>query len=364
MLTSMNRKIFVLSALALLSLLVGTAWAQESDPTDTIPYCSGTSVSGTVVGVDEEAAIVTLYTTDGLCKVQLTKETYDHPIVNLLGHFFDHVSAQSLLDALSDVDTDICVVPADVVGQWLSVSCDLEGAQEATIVSENADGTFTAVLKGDGEDELIGVIVLDDETAEELRQELASVSVMWNLKDDGSLVQSGDQIAYYHDQGIGFGVLVKLYAMAEHFDYECRTGNNPEACEISIEDLIQSFQEGTGLGEMFKVYGKPELLGVGHVRKAMNDYGDMTDTEDKWAETDKPGKAHQADQKDKDKDKDDETEGSDSNDQNNGKSPDHAENKDKGETGPPDHAASKGKDNNNGNSSDNGNQKDKSKKDK
>jgi hypothetical protein len=330
----MSRKIVVVSILALLSLLVGTAWAQESDAGDEIPFCSGTSVTGTVVGVSEEDATVTLYTSEGICRVQLVKGIYDHPIVNLLGQFFDHVSAQTLLNALSNVDTEICVVPGAVEGEWLSVSCDVEGAQEATVISENSDGTFTAVLKDDGQEELIGVIVVDDETAENLRQELASVSVSWHLKDDGSLVQSGDQIAYYHDQGIGFGVLVKLYAMAEHFDYECRTGNNPDACEISLEDLIQSFQEGTGLGEMFKVYGKPELLGVGHVRKAMNDHEDMTGEEDKWAETDKPGKAHQAGQKDKDKD----------------------------ETGPLDHAGPKDKDKNNGNGSDKG--KDKDKKDK
>ncbi len=361
MLTSKSRKIVIVSVLALLSLLVGTAWAQEEDPSETIPFCPGTSVSGTVVGVDEEHATVTLYTTEGLCKVQLDEGNYDHPIVSLLGQFFDHVSARTLFEALSNVDTDICVIPGTEEGEWLSVSCEVEGAQEATVISENDDGTFTAVLKDDGE-ELIGVIVTDDETAEVLRQELASVSVSWYLKDDGSLVQSGDQIAYYHDQGIGFGVLVKLYAMAEHFDYECRTGNNPEACEISIEDLIQSFQEGTGLGEMFKVYGKPELLGVGHVRKAMDDYPDMTDAENKGAETDKPGKAHQAGQKDKDKDKG--TEDSESSDKNNGNSPDHAGNKEKGETGPPDQSASRDKDKNNGNGSDNGKQKDKSKKDK
>jgi hypothetical protein len=354
MLTSMSRKIVIVSVLALLSLLVGTAWAQEADPSETIPFCSGTSVTGTIVGVSEEDATVTIYTSEGLCRVQLVKGTYDHPIVNLLGQFFDHVSAQTLLEALSNVDTEICVVPGAEEGEWLSVSCDVEGAQEATVISENSDGTFTAVLKDDGQEELIGVIVADDETAENLRQELASVSVSWHLKDDGSLVQSGDQIAYYHDQGIGFGVLVKLSAMAEQFDYECRTGNNPEACEISLEDLIQSFQEGTGLGEMFKIYGKPELLGVGHVRKAMNDHEDMTGEEDKWAETDNPGKAHPAGQKDKDKGKDKATEGSESNGENNGKSPDHAQNKDKGETGSPDHAGPKDKDKNNGNSSDKG----------
>jgi hypothetical protein len=85
-----------------------------------------------------------------------------------------------------------------------------------------------------------------------------------------------EQIAMYHDEGIGFGVLVKLYAMAEDSVQTCLDlqaageGIDPTqlACEaVTVEQLVGEFQGGAGMGQLFKEYGKPALLGVGHVRK-------------------------------------------------------------------------------------------------
>jgi len=87
------------------------------------------------------------------------------------------------------------------------------------------------------------------------------------------------QIATYHEEGMGFGVLVKLYAMAEASVEACLAPTpTPSAaadltattCEaVTVEQLVSEFQSGTGMGLLFKEYGKPALLGVGHVRKAL-----------------------------------------------------------------------------------------------
>ena len=87
-----------------------------------------------------------------------------------------------------------------------------------------------------------------------------------------------EQIAMYHDEGIGFGVLVKLYAMAEDAVKACADLQVPgvvadpalPACEaVTVEQLVSEFQGGVGMGQLFKTYGKPALLGVGHVKKAL-----------------------------------------------------------------------------------------------
>ena len=71
-----------------------------------------------------------------------------------------------------------------------------------------------------------------------------------------------EQIAMYHDEGIGFGVLVKLYAMAEDcggsLRWTCRSAGvvvDPAqpACEaVTVEQLVSEFQGGAGMGQLFK----------------------------------------------------------------------------------------------------------------
>jgi hypothetical protein len=98
----------------------------------------------------------------------------------------------------------------------------------------------------------------------------------------------GEQIAAYHEEGMGFGVLVKLYAMAEKSAEKCAdqtttttttdtsttavegSGTTTETCTpVTADELVQEFQSGVGMGQLFKEYGKPALLGVGHVKKAL-----------------------------------------------------------------------------------------------
>lgn len=66
------------------------------------------------------------------------------------------------------------------------------------------------------------------------------------------------EINTYHEQGIGFGVLVKLYALAK--------ASSESETPLNVADLVAQFQGGTGIGKLFQQYGKPAETGVGQVK--------------------------------------------------------------------------------------------------
>jgi hypothetical protein len=92
--------------------------------------------------------------------------------------------------------------------------------------------------------------------------------------EDTGLTDVGEQIAGYHADGMGFGVLVKLYSIAAESKAACASSSaaavEPTACvPVTVEELITAFKSGEGIGELMKEYGRPSMLGVGHVRKAL-----------------------------------------------------------------------------------------------
>jgi hypothetical protein len=89
--------------------------------------------------------------------------------------------------------------------------------------------------------------------------------------DPSGLGPIGKQIAAYHEAGMGFGVLVKLYAMAQASEAACQTTtiSGGTCTAVTADELVTSFKSGTGMGALFKQYGKPALRGVGQVRKAL-----------------------------------------------------------------------------------------------
>jgi hypothetical protein len=89
--------------------------------------------------------------------------------------------------------------------------------------------------------------------------------------DTSGLGPIGKQIAAYHEEGMGFGVLVKLYAMAQASAEACQTttASGGTCTAVTADELVTSFNSGTGMGALFKEYGKPALRGVGQVRKAL-----------------------------------------------------------------------------------------------
>lgn len=126
-----------------------------------------------------------------------------------------------------------------------------------------------------------------------------------------------EEIATYHEEGLGFGVLVKLYAMAEASKEACQTVTPPtgdtntdtttaadaETCTpVTVDELVTKFQSGEGMGQLFKENGKPALLGVGHVKKALKaqqEQQDDTTTTTTTNDTTQTGKGHKPPKTDK-----------------------------------------------------------------
>jgi hypothetical protein len=84
-----------------------------------------------------------------------------------------------------------------------------------------------------------------------------------------------EEIAGYHEEGLGFGELVKLYAIAAESEEACAeeggTQDSEEPCGVTVEELVEMVEGGTGMGQLFQMYGRPSMLGVGHVRQQLND---------------------------------------------------------------------------------------------
>jgi len=263
----------------LVLLMVGVAHAQE----ETAAPCEGETVSGTVVDVDEESGTVTVETEEGTACTVTVESDYEHPIVALLGSYFGDVNLDDLTDALEA--TQGCAIQDTETGEWAWTDCDTDGAVEVQVTGVNDDGTFTATA--DGED--ITLTVEDTEASDALSEALEDLDTEFELDEDGGLVQAGDEIEEYHDDGMGFGVLTKLYAMAAESQEACAeeeasaeedTGDEP--CGVTVDELVTAFQSGTGMGQLFKEYGKPSILGVGHVKHALDkadDDGDATTTD-------------------------------------------------------------------------------------
>ena len=274
---NIEKKVALLLALALALAVVVPVAAQEGEP----PPCEGENISGTIVAVDEETGMVTVDSGDGQCTVTLDGE-YDHPIVALLGSYFGDASADSLARAL-EATQGYAVCDPDT-GECTWADGDTEGAVAVTVVAENEDGTFTVLI--DGQEVTISV---DPDTAEELREALQALSVDWELDEDGGVVQPGDEVAAYHEDGLGFGVLVKLYAMAAASQEACDDEESAEPCGVTVEELVEAFQSGTGMGDLFKEYVRPSIRGVGHVRGKGGGRPDHAGPKDKGGPPDHAG---------------------------------------------------------------------------
>ncbi len=87
------------------------------------------------------------------------------------------------------------------------------------------------------------------------------------VANESGLGPIGEKIAAYHEQGMGFGVLVKIFALVKASEEACAAEGAPADCTpLTDDELVTMFKE-EGMGALFKEYGKPALLGVGHVRK-------------------------------------------------------------------------------------------------
>ena len=155
------------------------------------------------MGVDVNG-VVTIDTGSGLCTVT-ANGSYRHPIVTLLSKYFGEVQVKTYTDALKSLQG--CAV--DSGGSYAWGACGSGVTPNAQIVGINPDGTFLVQITGVTGLVTITITGLNTQT---IQQTLNSLVVNWTLDGNGDLVQVSDQIAAYHAQGMGFGVLVKLYA--------------------------------------------------------------------------------------------------------------------------------------------------------
>ena len=241
-----RKSIFVLMAI-LLMLPAGLVSAVNL--TEEIGPCPGEGVQGTVVGIDENG-LVTIDTGEGQCTVTLNGD-YSHPIVALLAEYFGETDLSTYEDLLSNAQG--CALISGSEGTWSDCGGDAQAIQ--VLSYDEATNTFTAKVLSTGE--TITLTVVDTTVADDLKDTLNDLTIDWELDGNGDVVLTSDQIAAYHDQGLGFGVLTKLYSLAN-------------LSGIPVEDLIAEFQAGTGMGELFKNYGKPDQTGVGQVRQELN----------------------------------------------------------------------------------------------
>lgn len=217
--------------------------------------CVGDSVTGVIIGIDENG-VVTIKTDTGACTVTLNGND-SHPIVALLGMYFGDIQVSDFSGALQGAQG--CALVSGSAGSW--ADCSVEGATRIQFVSFN-NGVLTAIDLETGQ--MITLSIDDSALGESITQALANLTVDWGLDGNGDVIQVSDQIAMYHDQGIGFGALVKLYALAN-------------AAGVPVEELIAKFKgdpttgvEGIGFGQLFKQYGgRPPLTGVGHVKQQL-----------------------------------------------------------------------------------------------
>lgn len=275
-----------LTPIVVVALTLGsfsTAFAQSGE----ILPCSGENIAGTVVGVEDQTVLIE---TDGgeLCSVTLSGE-YEHPIVELLGNYFGDVSVESLAEALGTLET---MITCGDEGCDFTPEGDDGQAARVLSVTDNGDGTWTielAVEVENGDEEIKTITTDDEEVAGMYQDALGSLLVEWELtegEEGSSVVTAGDDIAAYHEDGYGFGTLVKVYAIAAAANEGCDELTEPEGgaeedggttCGTTVEDILGLLDEGAGMGQLFQEFGRPSILGVGHVRQLMNDNGNGDD---------------------------------------------------------------------------------------
>jgi len=263
----MRRMITYLVLLVLVLSTYGTAFAQEESE---VPACEGDNIAGTVVAVDEESGLITvdpdLEVEGDECTVFLTGD-FGHPITTLLGSFFGEVNLEDLTDALET--TQVCAIHDEVNDTWTYTEPDeeggcAEGEEEVTVTGQDEDGNFTA---NTSEGDTITMTVEDEETSGALSDALENLNADWDLNEDGSVVDVGDDIGQYHEDGFGFGVIVKVYAIIAELEEACMEEEADEdLCGITVEDLFNDLANGSSIGDLFETYGKPSIVGIGHVR--------------------------------------------------------------------------------------------------
>jgi hypothetical protein len=275
----------------------GSALADETPaPTLEPNVCEGTSVSGTVVAVSDTNEV---WIWDGttLCKVTVSEGvTGGNPVATLLGQYFEDMTGEELITALETKlsEDQICIMQDTTTSTWGFVDdCTATGAKK--VIGQDLDGTYVVLIDNEDGTFTTETLTITDADAfkEELSTKLTKFKTNLALEEDldgqGNVLSTTDEIEQLHGEGVGYGVIVKLYSLAQKAEEKCleqttsqessqsEDPNAVDPCTMDVNYLVEQFKTNhIGLGQLYKLTGleKPDLLGVGHVRKADMTNGD------------------------------------------------------------------------------------------
>ncbi|MEK6256414.1 MAG: DUF5666 domain-containing protein [Chloroflexota bacterium] len=185
-------------------------------------------------------------------------------------------------------EEDTCVNP--IAGLFDAYyGADTGEGQAAGIVDEITETSITV----DGVPYIIneetvvaeGVVAGDEVTVDyytDENEDFVATNVALGAEEVVEETSICDEVTAYHEDGMGWGVLVKLYAIADESMEAC---DGEEDCGVTVEELVEMFNSGTGMGQLFKEFGKPAQLGVGHLRKAVKNCETASDDDTETADT-------------------------------------------------------------------------------
>lgn len=143
--------------------------------------------------------------------------------------------------------------------RWLLVS-----ALTLSLVLANAGGVAAQEEGGDEEKDPVEfehpvIAVFREYFGDEVADEVAAYHPQGPSGEVGEV--GGEEAG---DKGVGFGVLVKMYSIAAESQEACEGVDEP--CGVTVEELMAAYNSGVGMGELYKLHGKPSALGVGHLK--------------------------------------------------------------------------------------------------
>lgn len=145
----------------------------------------------------------------------------DNPIVKLLASFFSVLLEPPVIEEVE------LPLPPD------------EGALPPAEGDSGTDGELPPDLPADGED-----------TSQDVPAE--------------PVLSPEEQVAALHaEDELGFGEITKLLQIASEAQAACAADGS--FCDVSLDSLIAEYQSGVEMGDLFQIYGKPEITGVGQV---------------------------------------------------------------------------------------------------
>ena len=157
----------------------------------------------------------------------------DHPIVKLLAEFFS-----SFFNPPEEEEP----VPDEVEGTG-------ENGDPEALPPDEGD------LGGDGGDEgdLDGDAGDGGEDVEPEEPQIVPEEKIASMREENKM---------------GFGVITKLMELARQTRATC--SETLEFCEVTLDSLIDEYEGAMSIGALFAKYGKPKNVGVGQIRKELD----------------------------------------------------------------------------------------------